>query len=192
MDQMNKMPYDSLESFFIKNMKKNTIILTQQEDDLLELFSTTLQKGFEKAYHKQLQSTNKIKYIAISFLLSSIVSENYSFGINFYDEQFYLDENDIFIEFKIPYIFEFIKENVVQTRKLLAYHRQPYKESDLVDIQKIYALSYIGKIMEMLQSNISSILSRMQVGKVQCEDVITVTLGAYMEQQMEIYDWEVG
>lgn len=192
MDYAGGLQDKSLEDIFIKNMQGHTVILKKHEQDLWELFSVALQNGFEKAYRKQQQGKGKIKYISVSALLSSMISESYSLGINFYDERFYIDEVDVFTEFKIPYISDFIKENTEQTRKLLSYHRQPYKESDVAEIQKVYVLAYIVQVVEMLKSNISHILSKIQAEGVECEDVVTITFGAYMEQQMEIYAWEVG
>jgi len=187
---------DYLDKAYLDNYKKIEKALKDNEKRLLEQLQKALQYGIDKA--EQLQKAGKkgnIKYISLSLLLSSILTEEYSIGINFYDENFYLDEETVFTEVKIEFIRELIKEYVeTDIKNLMIYYRQERincPENELIELRKtqgiVYALLYSKWIIE----NIEKAALRLEVKEMQTEERIDFTYGMYLEKQEKIYQWEV-
>lgn len=182
-------------SEILKNEFSNNIerLVEQFDENGAELeLQIAMQTIIDRAIKQQkIEEKGTISYISFSMLLSSLQTENYSFGINLYDETFFIDEIDTFIEWKLGYLSTFIDSDIEVARKHLLKGFIGIVESDILEIKHIHALNYMLVGVEFLKSKIQSIIENLETIELKTTEIIKVTYGLYMEKQGPLYNWEV-
>ncbi len=181
-----------LEDIFEQNMFDLQSVIRQKKAEwsleLLEVFN----KCFMKLSVKQKNNTKgKLSYISFSVLLTSILTEKYSLGVNFYDERFYLDESNIFDEFILKYISEYVSKDMQEIKMWFTKKYLPYNEDELFEIKKILVLCYVGIWVKELQDEIIQCLNKSYRENVNLDEKINITFGSYLEKQVVLCTWEV-
>ncbi len=188
---MNKMNID-LGHTFEKNMFELQSVIKRSKVEwsleLIEIFN----KCFTRLSAKQENNIKgKLKYISFSVLLTSILTEKYSLGINFYDEKFYLDEANVFEEFILKHILDYVSKDMEEIKMWFRKKILPYNEGELFEMKKILVLSYIATWVKELQDEIIQCLNKSDKKDVQLYEKIDITFGSYLEKQVVVCTWEV-
>ncbi len=177
---------------FEHNMLDLQRVIRQKKEDWSSELLDVFNKCFMKLSIKQQKNIKgKLKYISFSILLTSILTEKYSLGVNFYDEKFYLDESNIFDEFKLKYISDYASKDIQEIKMWLRKSQLPYNEGELFEIKKIIILSYVAVWVKELQDEIIQCLNKLAREDVDLYEKIDITFGSYLEKQVILCSWEV-
>ncbi len=177
---------------FEHNMLDLQRVIRQKKEDWSSELLDVFNKCFMKLSIKQQKNIKgKLKYISFSILLTSILTEKYSLGVNFYDEKFYLDESNIFDEFKLKYIYDYASKDIQEIKMWLRKSQLPYNEGELFEIKKIIILSYVAVWVKELQDKIIQCLNKLDREDVGLYEKIDITFGSYLEKQVILCTWEV-
>ena len=176
-----------LRNEFSRNL--NEVVENLDTAKLSVALQTAIDNAILSQHHEQ---KGIITYISFSALLSSILTQQYSFGINFYDEQFFVDAIDVFSEWNVKEIAPFIESDIEVVKKQLQKEFVGVCESELLEIKHQHALAYLLVCGHFLESKLAFVLKNLQLANLKTAQTVIVTLGLYMEKQTTIYRFEVG
>lgn len=185
-----------LSEAYLDNYQKLENKFKEKEKRIIGQVVLAMQEGIDQAVQmQQAGKKEKIKYISLSILLSSILTQEYSIGIDFYDKNFYLDEETVFTEIKIDLVKELINQYVEKDIKnLKIYQRQEktnYPENEYIEIRKLQSMTYMLLYMKCIIENIQKAVKQLEIKNMQTEGTVDITYGLYLEKQEKIYQWEV-
>lgn len=185
-----------LSEAYLDNYQKLENKFKEKEKRIIGQVVLAMQEGIDQAVQmQQAGKKEKIKYISLSILLSSILTQEYSIGIDFYDKNFYLDEETVFTEIKIDLVKELINQYVEKDIKnLKIYQRQEktnYTENGYIEIRKLQSMTYMLLYMKCIIENIQKAVKQLEIKNMQTEGTVDITYGLYLEKQEKIYQWEV-
>ena len=185
-----------LSKAYLDNYQKLENKFKENEKEIIGQIGLSMQEGIDQAVQMQeAGKKEKIKYISLSILLSSILTQEYSIGIDFYDKNFYLDEETVFTEIKIDLVKELINQYVEKDIKnLKIYQRQEktnYPENEYIEIRKLQSMTYMLLYMKWTTENIQKAVKQLAIKNMQTEETVDITYGLYLEKQENIYKWEM-
>lgn len=185
-----------LSEAYLDNYQKLENKFKENEKRIIGQVVLAMQEGIDQVVQmQQAGKKEKIKYISLSILLSSILTQEYSIGIDFYDKNFYLDEETVFTEIKIDLVKELINQYVEKDIKnLKIYQRQEksnYPENEYIEIRKLQSMTYMLLYMKCIIENIQKAVKQLEIKNMQTEGTVDITYGLYLEKQEKIYQWEV-
>lgn len=164
----------------------------KDKDKINDTLKQAIQVTIDKA--KLLQAEDKknpIKYITFSILLSGIITKDYSMSINLLDTKYFVDEVNVFNEWKLPYIADYIKENVEFGKQELMKQFVGVNDSDMYILEHNLTLLYFDKYIKYLNENIPIIVEKLEITDLKLEDEVDITCGFFLEYQKNVYIWEV-
>lgn len=180
-------------SEFLKNIEEIENLIKYNYDEILFCLQKCIDESIDRIKILQKKGLKKsIKYISFSILLSSLLTENYSLGINFYDETFYLDEVEVFSEWKIKYISNFVNNSIQMVEKNLNSKNIPFEQGYLLDLKQSQGLIYTLVWSILLKQLIPVVLKNIERSDFMNHEIIEITSGLYMEKQTLIYKWEIN
>lgn len=180
-------------SEFLKNIEEIENLIKYNYDEILFCLQKCIDESIDRIKILQKKGLKKsIKYISFSILLSSLLTENYSLGINFYDETFYLDEVKVFSEWKIKYISNFVNNSIQMVEKNLNSKNIPFEQGYLLDLKQSQGLIYTLVWSILLKQLIPVVLKNIERSDFMNHEVVEITFGLYMEKQTLIYKWEIN
>lgn len=180
-------------SEFLKNIEEIENLIKYNYDEILFCLQKCIDESVDRIKILQKKGLKKsIKYISFSILLSSLLTENYSLGINFYDETFYLDEVEVFSEWKIKYISNFVNNSIQMVEKNLNSKNIPFEQGYLLDLKQSQGLIYTLVWSILLKQLIPVVLKNIEKSDFMNHEVVEITFGLYMEKQTLIYKWEIN
>ena len=180
-------------SEFLKNIEEIENLIKYNYDEILFCLQKCIDESVDRIKILQKKGLKKsIKYISFSILLSSLLTENYSLGINFYDETFYLDEVEVFSEWKIKYISNFVNNSIQMVEKNLNSKNIPFEQGYLLDLKQSQGLIYTLVWSILLKQLIPVVLKNIERSDFMNHEVVEITFGLYMEKQTLIYKWEIN
>ena len=180
-------------SEFLKNIEEIENLIKYNYDEILFCLQKCIDESVDRIKILQKKGLKKsIKYISFSILLSSLLTENYSLGINFYDETFYLDEVEVFSEWKIKYISNFVNNSIQMVEKNLNSKNIPFEQGYLLDLKQSQGLIYTLVWSILLKQLIPVVLKNIERSDFMNHEIIEITSGLYMEKQTLIYKWEIN
>lgn len=180
-------------SEFLKNIEEIENLIKYNYDEILFCLQKCIDESVDRIKILQKKGLKKsIKYISFSILLSSLLTENYSLGINFYDETFYLDEVKVFSEWKIKYISNFVNNSIQMVEKNLNSKNIPFEQGYLLDLKQSQGLIYTLVWSILLKQLIPVVLKNIERSDFMNHEVVEITFGLYMEKQTLIYKWEIN
>lgn len=175
-------------SEFLKNIEEIENLIKYNYDEILFCLQKCIDESVDRIKILQKKGLKKsIKYISFSILLSSLLTENYSLGINFYDETFYLDEVEVFSEWKIKYISNFVNNSIQMVEKNLNSKNIPFEQGYLLDLKQSQGLIYTLVWSILLKQFIPVVLKNIERSDFMNHEVVEITFGLYMEKQTLIY-----
>lgn len=180
-------------SEFLKNIEEIENLIKYNYNEILFCLQKCIDESIDRIKILQKKGLKKsIKYISFSILLSSLLTENYSLGINFYDETFYLDEVEVFSEWKIKYISNFVNNSIQMVEKNLNSKNIPFEQGYLLDLKQSQGLIYTLVWSILLKQFIPVVLKNIERSDFMNHEVVEITFGLYMEKQTLIYKWEIN
>lgn len=129
----------------------------------------------------------RIKYIIVSILESSILTQSYEMQIAFSDERMYLDEFPVYKYWKPPFIFSKVEEDICCLKKKASEKVARIKEYELAPIRKKYLFNHYFQVMLLLQWVLPDVFAHDAVQYSCLDEDTKVLYGKYMENAMVIY-----
>lgn len=110
-DEILKVGQDLLQEHFLLNEKEIFLKYNNKKENILKELNLKIQNFINKNFKIEKYS-NKIKYISITFLYSSIITKSYDFVFGLYDENFYVNENTKLLYLNIDFIFNYFEDDI--------------------------------------------------------------------------------
>ena len=92
------------------------------------------------------QEIEPVKYLCISYLQSGLLTGCFSFRADLYDSRFYLDQNNPFVYWEIPGLFELFQEDIEYFRTIIKRKYVRIKDYQLTRLKSEYAVYYYSLV----------------------------------------------
>lgn len=184
-DEILKVGQDLLQEHFLLNEKEIFLKYNNKKENILKELNLKIQNFINKNFKIEKYS-NKIKYISITFLYSSIITKSYDFVFGLYDENFYVNENTKLLYLNIDFIFNYFEDDIKFFEKnskiiqLQTYELYYLKELHIKNYYKIAFKIFKDVIRNILKENILNDLLEKNYKIVFCQ-----YMGEFSEIEME-------
>jgi len=124
----------------------------------------------------------QLRYICISYLLSSLHTGSYKLRIDAYDERHYGDLADSHVCWSPHFILGHLDSDMAHFRKHIGHKIVQIQEHEIMWFMKRYSMYYFEIALQFAADLIESIVSDTRG--------LTVTFGGYMDEGVIIFDAE--
>lgn len=153
------------------------------QNEILEQFCDKLQEGMEKCGGM----AKGIKYVVISMLESSILTQSYDLQIAFYDQSLYLDAKAVYVYWKPEFLFAHVEEDLAFCRKKVAQKVVGIKEYEIEEIRGKYIANHYFLVFLLLKEMIFRIMNQDGKWPGNLPKDTDFLFGRYMEKLMPLY-----
>lgn len=155
----------------------------------------TLEKEFllvidnlcKKCYEEQnLGKKSDIKILHFCYLQSARLTHNYKLQIALYDQNFYLDQNEISTVWDIQFIMKYFEQEMEIYEKKAKQKFKEYQYSQIQKIRQKYFTLYFQVVGDILQMFIPLIEKSIYYNKMKKEEPFYINYGEYMMQGFDM------
>ena len=152
------------------------------ETEILTGLEEKLQVVFQKAQQMQkADRKGKICTMGISYLQSSVLTENYELRIDLYDKEFYLDSAECCTYWKPEFITGYLLQDVEYFKKEIRFKIPQIKTYELQQFIDGYLLNYMYLLAQFFQQILPQVLDKTKtLFQEVAEENMSVTFGEYM------------
>lgn len=181
--QLNEIAQACLKQRYIESMERINEFYLAHKNEIWEQYEQKLRDGLEEC-EKQDQ---KVQYIVVSLLDSSLLTKSYEMQITFFDERTYLDEDPVCRYWCPDFLFKSVDEDMAFFRKKASQKVIRLKEYETDDILKRYVLNYYCQVFILIQNITSEVIERLYLDYGCMSECIQVLFGRYMDKPILIY-----
>lgn len=190
MDRRAQM-FEILRISFEEKIKNKGIEISSKveknEDKIKEVFLNKIDTLFKKA----LSENKEIKYLLISPLNTSILTNSYEIMISIYTDAFYLQKEEYIEYLKIPFIFENIDYEMEEFKKILESRFTKIKEYEVKELKYKYVRGHNILVMIFI-SHFLNYVSELENFREIKENMLKALYGEYMDRSIELIDYKEG
>lgn len=188
-----KILHEFNEKYVIKRFEQETVKIYEKFENNKEELKGEILSKFKKVctYAKELQEKalkGEIKYIYISYLRTSIVENKGVYRIDMYDDKWFLDKEECFINLSLDFIFEPLFAHVGE----LEGHKKEYgRNITSMDIERIRLKEgdkYHKLTIEILKSMINDFLECDEYESMKKHETIMILAGEYRDEAILLYE----
>lgn len=139
----------------------------------------------ELLLEKVINDNKKIRYILISPLNSSIITESYEVQIALYTNEFYFQKEEYIGYYKIPLIFDNIEEDMKELEKIVENNFTRIEKYEIKEIKYSYIKEHNVLIMLFINYFIKY-LEEVEILKEIKEEELDILYGEYMEENISL------
>ena len=152
------------------------------ETEILTGLEEKLQVVFQKAQQMQkADRKGKICTMGISYLQSSVLTENYELRIDLYDKEFYLDSAECCTYWKPEFVTGYLLQDVEYLKKEIRFKIPQIKTYELQQFIDGYLLNYMYLLAQFFQQILPQVLDKTKtLFQEVAEENMSVTFGEYM------------
>ena len=152
------------------------------ETEILTGLEEKLQVVFQKAQQMQkADRKGKICTMGISYLQSSVLTENYELRIDLYDKEFYLDSAECCTYWKPEFITGYLLQDVEYFKKEIRFKIPQIKTYELQQFIDGYRLNYMYLLVQFFKQILPQVLNKTKtLFQEVAEENMTVIFGEYM------------
>ena len=181
-EEILKIGQDLLQERFLLNEKEIFLKYNNNKDSILKELNLKIQEFISKNFKIE-ENSNKIKYISITFLYSSIITKSYDFVFGLYDEKFYVNEDTKLLYLNIDFIFNYFEEDIKFFEKNSKISQ--LQTCELYYLKENYIKKYYKIAFKIFKDVIKSILKENILNDLLEKDY-KVIFGQYMGEFSEI------
>ena len=131
------------------------------ETEILTGLEEKLQVVFQKAQQMQkADRKGKICTMGISYLQSSVLTENYELRIDLYDKEFYLDSAECCTYWKPEFVTGYLLQDVEYLKKEIRFKIPQIKTYELQQFIDGYLLNYMYLLAQFFQQILPQVLDK--------------------------------
>jgi len=165
---------------------------SKSKDIVMRSFLKALNPGVEAVRKKIAQGEKKsIKYIHFSYLLSEAEQKKLVIKIDFYDDRYYEDINDVDSFWRYDMLFPYIDEDVELLYEKLRKHFVRLQDYSLLDLRMLYC-TVVFHIMKSVMKNLTADQVFCDALNGVGESEVVVMYGAYLDSSEMINMIESG
>ncbi len=151
-------------------------------DEILAGFQKVLNACVQKAFVQQHQSDKgRLKFVVISLLNSSLITQSYELKIDLFDERMYLDGNEASDYWQPSFMLPYLQiEDMEAVRKLLSGRIPRITDYEMLEVQYGYA----GTLCTLYPFFLKKLVhhSKRLISQANPESEVLVLFGNYMEK----------
>jgi len=148
----------------------------QAIQDLMERVTIAQQEGKQGA----------LRYIAISYLQSSLYTGSYKLRLDAYDERQFSDLADSHIYWTPHFILKHLEQDMAHFRKHIGQHIPRVQEYEVMRFMARYSLYYFQMILQLVSALIEPAIAQ----NIPETQALTVTFSGYMDEAIVLFDTE--
>lgn len=193
---MLKLREDEIESYarellsdrYMDNLNKIEIEFFDNKQKILSELTDAFDQLFKKGIELQRKNEKeKIGFISIFYLKSSIVTGSYEIMINLYDKSYYFDRKEVSACWKPMFIIRYFIDDIEYLQKAIKTKIIRPQRYEIDKIKMQYCNDYFKVIECFLEKYIDEITSLDSFNKLQKEEDIKITLGEYLDKSITLY-----
>ncbi len=155
-----------------------------------------LMETFERLCDKciSLQNSNlkgNIKYIYFSFLRTSFCEGRGEFRIDAYDENWFLDKSECYINMNFDFVYKSLLEFMDELKKERKKYGSDLNDMDIEEIILDEADKYLMLVIEFLKDRINQFIQAKSYSEMKKREDIKIIAGEYMDEAEIIYEASV-
>lgn len=181
--QLNEIAQVCLKQRYIESMENINEFYLAHKNEIWSQYEQKLRDGLEEC-EKQDQ---KVQYIIISLLDSSLLTKSYEIQITFFDEKTYLEEDPVCRYWCPDFLFKSLDEDMAFFRKKASQKVIRLKEYETDNILKKYILNYYYQAFILIRDMTSEVIERLYLDLGCMSEFIQVLFGRYMDKPLLIY-----
>lgn len=133
----------------------------------------------------------KIAVISIFYLRYSILTESYDIQLNLYDENFYLDNNNIYSLWKSPFFMKYYVDDIEFLKREAKHNIVGFNYEKLQDIRMEYGEVYGVLLEKYCREKVTDIITLPSYEGMDKSEHTIITFGNYMDKGICIYPLDI-
>lgn len=164
----------------LSEVNKNLSIL---EKEFLSVIDNLCKKCCEE---QNLGKKNDIKILHFCYLQSARLTRNYKLQVALYDQNFYLDQNEISTGWDIQFIMKYFEQEMEVYEKRARQKFKDYQYSQIQKARQKYFMLYFQLVGDVLQMFIPLIEKSAYFNKMRKKESFYISYGEYMLQGFDM------
>lgn len=158
-----------------------------------KIIKTEILLNFSKVCEntKKLQNENlkkKIKFIYISFLRTNILEDKGIWRIDLYDEDWFLDKEECFINLDFSFIYESLFEHIKELQEKKKEYGRTITEMDVEKIKLQEGDKYHKLVIKILEDIINDLIECEEFEVMEKSKELMIFTGEYKDEVEILYD----
>lgn len=166
-------------------IKNKALEMKDKIEEEKESIKAEFLEKIELLLEKAITDNKKIRYILISPLNSSIITESYEIQIALYTNEFYFQKEEYIGYYKIPLIFDHIEEDMKELEKIVEKNFTRVEKYEIKEVKHKYIKEHNVLIMLFINYFIKYI-EEIGILKEAKEEELDVLYGEYMEKNISL------
>jgi len=180
--EMLKQVEEFLLSRIEPNLEKLEKYLEENKDVIAKDFIEKLNALSELGIIQQRAEVKEpIKYLYISYLRSSILTESYEFRLDLFNDIIWLDKEETAVYWTLGFMFQYIEQDVNDAKELLR-NEGPIPKFYFEEIKYIYSQCYFPFVILVVDKIIEEAMAKSNFYRLVTAESCKVLFGGYMEQ----------
>jgi len=187
-DKRNDYIKEIMEKRYEMSIKSILSEYQQRKEDIDRDFQKVFEELFLRcATIQKKKEKGKIAVISIFILKTAVLTGTYELQINLYDENFYLDRNEIYALWVPSFVVKYYEEDVSYFSKKAKQNVYQFGYTQLQDFRIKYAELYALLAEQYCIKNAEKIISLSSFGQMETQEQLILTFGGYMDKGICIY-----
>lgn len=183
-DILKEFKEEYLESHWVRDFIEIDEVYRNKKSEIDKELMETFERLCDKCI--SLQNSNlkgNIKYIYFSFLRTSFCEGRGEFRIDAYDENWFLDKSECYINMNFDFVYKSLFEFMDELKKERKKYGSDLNDMDIEEIILDEADKYLMLVIEFLKDRINQFIQAKSYSEMKkCED-IKIIAGEYMGHQ---------
>lgn len=178
-----------IEEYCSKRMEQKKKLLKTDRMQLNRLFCEALDAAINHQTEKQsLDEQERVRYLFLCQLASSRHTESYKVLLGMSNSKLYLDDGKVTVFWYPEPIYQNIKEDMKEVRKLLKQKDEQYEDEELLKVKQKLLEDDWNLLREQFPELVEENFYRITESNLQIEEHFSALCGDYMERLPIVWD----
>lgn len=178
-----------VEGRFYEESPKIYEMFENNKKSIIEELIFTFKEVCKKAINMQEQDLkNDIKYIYISYLRTSLMQNSGIYRIDFYDDKWFLDKEECFVNIDLSFIYEPLFNHASELQEKRKEYGRTITEMDIEKIMLKEGDKYHRLGIKILESIVNDFVECDEYKEMKKNDEISILAGEYYDEAVLIYE----
>lgn len=174
-----------------KRFLESSILIWNKYKEMQDEITTNIIDVFKDLFQNAIEMQNNYRkddicYISILHLRSSVLTGSYKYQISLYEDIFYLDQNEIHMDYIPDFILPFFQEDINYLKDVITKDRPQLKYHEIEQIIFHHIEHYHELLKEILSYSIKDIMSLNEYYSMNKNENIMFIFGGYRDYAVVI------
>lgn len=183
---------DFMERYVIDRWQDEILAIDERYAKNKASIEKELTDAFVKVCHQaqllqQQQRKGSIHYIYFSFLRTSILENKSIYRIDFYDENWFLDNEECCGHWDVDFIYHSLFQHMRELEEKRKAYARKVTAMDIEHFKLFEAFKYNMLVIEFIREQLPALLEQEAFKGVKCSEELHILAGEYMDQSEILY-----